>query len=240
MIYQTFAQIYDELMDKELYSQWINFTAENVSHASSILELGCGAGHVALALDECGYDVTALDISQEMLTLAKDHQISANAHFMLVQADMTDLEDFPVYDAIICYCDSLCYLKNEQEFSQTFEEVFCHLDDDGIFLFDVHTPYKMQLFDGYSYHAEQAETILLWDSERGELPNSVIHHLAIFKSTDGRIYERFGEVHEQLTFELDVYLKLLKRVGFSKIEVLADFGKQVSPHSERWFFKVKK
>jgi SAM-dependent methyltransferase len=61
-----------------------------------VLELACGTGRVTLALAERGYDVTGVDISEGMLTLARRKAAGCAAavrdRLTLVHQDMTQLD----------------------------------------------------------------------------------------------------------------------------------------------------
>lgn len=240
MIYQSFASIYDELMDPQLYEQWINYAENHLPPRSSILELGCGSGHLAIALSQRGYKMTGLDQSSAMLTLARQYQEDASEHFMLIEGDMTDLADFPMYDSIISFCDSICYLPSENVVKQTFQEVYNHLKPGGKFLFDVHTPSKIKEFEDYSVHFETEDAVLLWDSYEGDEELSAEHYLTIFKEQKDNSYQRFDEHHYQRTYELTTYKDMLQQVGFKDIIVTADFDQDIQLDSKRWFFEVRK
>ena len=61
------------------------------------------------------------------------------------------------------FCDSLNYLQTEQDVIRTFERVQQHLKQGGLFLFDVHSLYKMNaLFidQTYAYNGEEISYIL--------------------------------------------------------------------------------
>ena len=78
MIYQSFAQLYDQLFDQELYKRWLDFTLnygtlDRVFTGSKCLELAGGAGRLAVMLAQRHYDVTVADFSSEMLSLASQH-----------------------------------------------------------------------------------------------------------------------------------------------------------------------
>lgn len=47
---------------------WLNIAKQ---YGDSILELGCGTGRITIPLIEAGFNVTGLDISESMLSLAK-------------------------------------------------------------------------------------------------------------------------------------------------------------------------
>lgn len=54
-----------------------------------VLDVGCGSGYGSLKLQQAGYDVTGVDISEEMIRLAKQKRSNENIRFQ--QADINDL-----------------------------------------------------------------------------------------------------------------------------------------------------
>ncbi|GEK92070.1 SAM-dependent methyltransferase [Alkalibacterium kapii] len=240
MEYNWFAKVYDDLMDDTLYEKWLKYTSEHIGKNKDILELGCGTGILGIKMKEAGYDVTGLDLSEEMLSLAYNRQLEAGVTFPLVQGDMRDLTDLPVYSNVVCYSDALCYMKNEGELLSVFKEVNSKLDKEGLFLFDVHSTYQVSEFLKTSFHAETDDIVFLWDTFEGEQPYSVEHQLSFFvKEKDGR-YSRYEELHEERTYPLATYKELLKQAGFKDIEIKADFTEEVTSESKRWFFSCSK
>lgn len=240
MTYGVFAQVYNELMDDEVFLNWRDYTKTHVPSGFSILELGCGNGQLGILLKEAGYEIEGLDLSEEMLSLAQVRQEEAGVHFPLIHGDMRDLTDFDEYEAIISYCDSLCYLPKTEDFKQTFAEAYAHLKDDGVFLFDVFTTEHIKRLDGYSYHDELPGIVFMWDSFPGEHTDSIEHDLSFFIEKEEGTYEREIELHQERTYPIDTYLKMLKEAGFTTIEVSADFDQEVTGENTRWFFKARK
>ncbi|WP_018659465.1 class I SAM-dependent DNA methyltransferase [Allofustis seminis] len=239
--YNTFAELYNRFMNPSLYEQWKEYiTNRTAITGAKILDLGCGAGHLGVRLAKEGAQYVGLDLSEEMLTQAATKQQEQNVAFPLVQGDMRDLDGFGLFDGIVSFCDSLCYLTNDGDWLRVFSEVFNHLTDSGIFLFDIHSLYQMAQYDGFSYHDIEADQILLWDSFSGDVPYSCEHYLTIMKSMDNKIYQRFDEVHVQRTYPIEVVIEQLKKAGFSKINVIAEFGQDVKAESRRLFFEVRK
>ncbi len=74
--YAHLSKMYDYLMDDVDYNQWVdyldNFIKKHYSNAERILELACGTGNITRGLAQKGYRVDAVDISDEMLTIAQD------------------------------------------------------------------------------------------------------------------------------------------------------------------------
>ena len=241
MAYEIFANVYDQLMDDDLFKKWFSYTEKYVPHPkASILELGCGNGQLGILLKQAGYDITGLDLSAEMLSLAKQRQEEAGVNFPLFQVDMRDLSSFGRYDAIISFCDTLCYLQTFDDLMSVFEQAYAHLDEGGVFLFDVFTTEHIASLDGYSYHDELPGLVFTWDSFTGVELHSVEHELSFFIEQDNGQYERYDELHRERTYPLEQYLDALKKVGFTKIEVSADFDQKITGENIRWFFKAEK
>lgn len=240
MIYQTFAKLYDELFDAELYQEWRGFVERNVDdHNAPLLELACGAGQLAILLKQAGYDVTGFDLSEEMLSLADQHAQEADVALPLIQGNMLDLSELGQYQTVTCFADSLCYLPNEAALLQTFKQVAQHLSNQGQFLFDVITPYQTDtVYPGYMYNYRDEDRAFLWSSESDEWPHSVVHDLTFFIYNDRKAaYDEVAELHHERTYELSTYNSLLAKAGFKSVNVTADFG-QTQPDSKttRWFF----
>lgn len=244
MNYTTFAQLYDQLMDQEVYASWVDYFKQRVGpDPGTILDLGCGAGALTLRLKQAGYQMEGLDLSDEMLSLASERMNEADDFFPVYQGDMTDLSGLGQYQAVISTLDSLCYLADHAELYQVFHEVYVHLEKQGKFLFDVHSIYQMdQIFPDYMYNYQDEEKAFLWHSYPTDVTHGIEHELTFFvKDNLTKNYHRLSEYHYERTYALGEYVSLLKKVGFKNVEVKADFGlSAVQMESRRWFFCCEK
>lgn len=84
MIYKGFSGVYDTLMAHAPYDQWVEWIENTLSaygkDAVRILDLACGTGEMSVRLAEKGYDVTGVDISEDMLAQAQQKQPLTAAH----------------------------------------------------------------------------------------------------------------------------------------------------------------
>lgn len=238
--YGVFAQVYNELMDETVFFEWRDYVLEHLDSKSTILELGCGSGQLGILLKEQGFEMTGLDLSEDMLSYAQFYQDEMGIHFPLIQGDMRNLEELGEFEAIISFCDSLCYLPEKEDMKKTFTEAYQHLKKDGQFLFDVFTTEHMDTLDGYAYHDELPGIVFIWDSFPGEHPHSIEHDLSFFIEKEDGTYERQEELHKERTYPIETYRVMLKQAGFQKIEVTADFGEKITGKNTRWFFKAQK
>ncbi|MRH46610.1 methyltransferase domain-containing protein [Lactobacillus reuteri] len=246
MIYQSFAQLYDQLFDPEMYHNWEKFTLDNLRpQTTSILDLAGGSGRLGVMLAARGFDITVADFSAEMLSLADQHAAEAGVDLHLVQADMRNLESFPKYDAITCYADSFCYLDDASAVQQTFVEIAKHLKNDGVFLFDVITPHQTDdIYPGYMYNYEDDnhQRAFLWQSfKNDDISHGAIHELTFFTRGDDGRYDRVSETHYEQAYELPLLKQMLTQAGFRSIEVGTNFSTVMNENNPtRWFFKCQK
>ena len=246
MNYQKFAHVYDQVMDQQLYDEWTDYAVRSFSHSAKrpvrkVMELACGTGEVSMRLDDKGYEVIGVDLSKNMLEIAEKK--AQGRHIEWLQADMRVLEEVPITDAVTLFSDSLCYLTDFEDVVSVFEAVYDHLEEGGIFLFDVHSLHQMkEVFPGYQYHFVEDDFAFLWQSYELDEPGSVEHVIDMYiKQEDGNLYEHFQEVHEEQTFPIEMVEAALEMVGFTDIKVTADFGRsQVQETSPRWFFQAVK
>lgn len=242
--YEKFASVYDAIMDDTLYDKWTDFSLRHLpkKKGAKLLELACGTGIQSLHFAQAGFDVTGLDLSQDMLDLAAKRVKKAHVNIPFVQGNMLDLSAVGTFDYVTCYSDSICYMQDEVEVGDVFKQVYDHLKEGGVFIFDVHSTYQIdEVFPGYSYHENAEDFAMVWDSYADDAPHSVVHELTFFiQDEDGR-FTRYDEVHEERTYEVLTYDILLEQAGFKSFKLYADFeDKEPTETSRRWFFVCEK
>lgn len=246
MNYEKFAYLYDQLMSDAPYEQWVSFVLavmkQNGIFNGKILDVGCGTGNTAISLSERGFDVTAVDLSDEMLIVAKEKSQEKLADIKFFQQDMRELEGLGTFDVVISFCDSVNYLNNQDEIAATFQGVYDHLSSNGIFVFDVHSIYKIdEIFKENTFVDSGEDIAYIWECFSGELDHSVEHELSFFFKNRSGLYERFDELHKQRTYPIEVYRQALETTGFKVEQVTGDFSfDTLAENSERWFFVAKK
>jgi ubiquinone/menaquinone biosynthesis C-methylase UbiE len=247
MSYEHFAYLYDELMKDAPYEEWVEFVQKKVNlydvPGDQLLDLGCGTGELSIRLAKVGFSVTGVDLSEDMLAVAHAKAEEAGVKIPFFEQNMADLEGQGDFNIITIFCDSLNYLPSEEDVFQTFSNVFQHLTDQGIFMFDVHSLYKMnQVFINQTYALNEDHIAYIWNSFPGEKANSVEHELSFFVLDEAAgKYDRYDELHFQQTFPIKQYSSWLEYAGFEVLEVTADFNStEPEPNSERIFFVARK
>jgi cyclopropane fatty-acyl-phospholipid synthase-like methyltransferase len=244
--YQHFAFLYDVLMDEAPYEKWLDFFQKKVSghlnSAKSLLDIGCGTGTLAIQLAGQGFNVTGVDLSDEMLAVSASKLAETDQRITFVQQDMRQLQLGQTFPIATAFCDVINYLESFEDVKETFSSVYDHLDDGGLFLFDVHSVYKMDhIFQGASFCSADPELSYIWECFEGAHEHSIEHELSFFVQEDNGFYRRYDETHKQRTFDKADYVLALEDAGFKLISVEGDFEEGAPhEHAERLFFTAIK
>lgn len=212
--YEYLAKYYDYLLgDEEAFNFWLEYI--NAKDYHTVLELASGSGVLAGILKKQGKEVTASDISKEMKEVATNN---FDGEYLIL--NMIDFDLHKKYDLILCVCDSINYLY-EEELEQMFKSVYKHLNDGGRFIFDMHNPKRLKEFDEeYIEEGQVDENVYYqWTINSDTFDRTVNEHFT-FYTPEGMIREQ----HTQNVFEPSVVKEKLESVGLES-EVVMDFIK---------------
>ncbi|WP_141431450.1 class I SAM-dependent methyltransferase [Bacillus sp. 03113] len=247
MSYEKFAYLYDSLMKDVPYEKWVSLIERKKEKykvkGNRFLDLACGTGELSIRLANAGYEVTGVDLSSDMLAVAQSKSGQNEKRIFFIEQNMCELQLTETYDFVGIFCDSLNYLETNTDVIQTFKIVSNHIKNGGLFLFDVHSLFKINdIFVDQSFTFKEEEVCYIWDCYLGEYENSVEHELTFFQldQASGH-YHRYDELHKQRTFPIEKYVEWLDFAGFEVLEVIADFF-DMDPveQSERIFFIARK
>ena len=210
--FEYLAKYYDYLLgDEEAFDFWLEYI--NAKDYHTVLELASGSGVLAGILKKQGKEVTASDISKEMKEVATNN---FDGEYLIL--NMIDFDLHKKYDLILCVCDSINYLY-EEELEQMFKSVYKHLNDGGRFIFDMHNPKRLKEFDEeYIEEGQIDENVYYqWTINSDTFDRTVNEHFT-FYTPEGMIQEQ----HTQNVFEPSVVKEKLESVGLES-EVVMDF-----------------
>ena len=128
--YNQYASIYFENTVNLDVTHLIEPFTSYLEEGASVLDLGCGSGRDSLTFLNMGYDVTALDGSEEMCSLASIH---TDLDVLHMQYEDLDFEE--VFDGIWA-CASLVHLEKE-ELPGVLKKISQALNPGGIFYMSV-------------------------------------------------------------------------------------------------------
>ncbi|MGN4124393.1 class I SAM-dependent DNA methyltransferase [Lysinibacillus sphaericus] len=243
--YERFAQVYDELQIDIPYSRYVEWVMRHAPSKQypSLLDIGCGTGVLGLLLADAGYKVSGVDLSEEMLAIAAERFAAVGLQIPLYCMSMHELDGFAELDAVTIAIDSLNYVVEEAHVYATLERIFEALREGGQLFFDVHSLFKMdEIFLDGPFTYDDGDISYVWHTEPGDFEHAVVHQMT-FYVRDGAsdLYERFDEEHIQRTFQIEQYMTWLRTIGFTDVEVTADFTDEAPENeSERIFIRAVK
>jgi SAM-dependent methyltransferase len=133
----------------------IAFYVEEARRAGkSILDLGCGTGRLLIPLAEAGLTVTGLDLSTDMLAVAKRKVArlapEAQGRASLVTGDMRRFDLKKRFDAVIVPFRGFQHLPTPEDQKAALRCIRDHLEDGGTLVLDVLEPILEVLVTGTS------------------------------------------------------------------------------------------
>ncbi|MFC7060700.1 methyltransferase domain-containing protein [Halobacillus seohaensis] len=241
MSYQQMAEVYDELMKDAPYDQWVAWTKHMIEkygpRTQQMLDLGCGTGEITTRLS-ADFQLTGVDLSAEMLSVASSKERSDQVRWL--RQDIAQLEGLYGFDCVISYCDVINYITDESQLTSVFSHVNTALNDQGLFMFDVHSvDHILENLYGQTFAEVYDELSYIWFCDPNETEFSITHDLTFFLQK-GNLYDRFDETHYQKGYPIDVLKKLLKQTGFVIERISSDFSCDESYEGNRIFFVCRK
>lgn len=226
--YNEFAYIYDELMTDFNYQDWANYIFEifnkNKINPENVLEMACGTGNLTYEFAKKGYKVTAFDLSEEMLSIAYE-KLGQYKRVKLLNLDMTSFKLSDKYQAVVSICDSINYITSEEELLEVFNNVYSHLEEDGIFIFDINSYYKLtNIIGNNTFVNDNEENFYVWENYFEENEKIVNFYLTFFVKDDSGMYERFDEHHKERAYTVFDIENNLKKAGFKDIKYYEAFS----------------
>lgn len=246
MIYANFAAVYDRLMQDVPYDRWVENLEELFRRfgiaGKRVLDLGCGTGNVAIPLAKKGYQVTALDLSPEMLDLAEHKAREAGVKITFTCQDMRELDIPGEIDLVISMCDSMNYLLTAGELQQVLAKAAGVLRDGGWLVFDLNSAYKIErIFGDNTYTLLDEDVAYIWENDYDPPERICNMQLTFFVQKANGLYERFAEHHRERAYTVDEVHQALKAAGFRPAGVLAEDNlAPPGPETERVYFIAQK
>lgn len=237
--YEDFAEVYDTFMDETPYEEWADFVTTALKNAGIsnglVLDLGCGTGTMTELLAKAGYDMIGVDLSDRMLNIAMRKREKSGRDILYLEQDMREFELYGTVGAVICLCDSLNYLLEEEDLLQTFRLVNNYLDPGGLFLFDFNTVYKYETVIGDTVIAENRDDCsFIWENYYDAAEKLNEYDLTIFVREKNDLFRKFTETHLQRGYTLPVIKNLVEKSGMIFQRAIdADTHGEVTAKSER-------
>ena len=241
MAYNEFAYFYDEFNGEAdydaLFAYVLRKLKENGIQNGIVADFGCGTGDLTLMLSQAGYDVIAVDQSEEMLAVLRDKadQLGIADGLLLLRQNLLELDLFGTIRAAVSTFDTYSHIGPWQNFEKAIRRAAFFMEKGGVFLFDLNTPYKnRQVLGENLFTVEGPDASCRWQNhylaEEQAVEISIDIH---YNDTDEDFHEQFKEY----SYELQQVTQVLEKYGFAvqSVEDGESFG-ALQPDSQRFIF----
>ena len=203
-LYKKLSEVYRKLSLESFSLSFgealLSYLKDNSIPVRKGIDLCCGTGDLCRYFSEHGIEMTGVDLSPEMIAIAK----TAAPGCRFLCEDVSELPDGLQADFVTCMDDSINHITSKESLAAIFDSVWELLPEGGIFAFDIVDPdaltvgetYSVAGMDGYTgeYTIREDENtgmlnIILRVFENGKERLSV--------TSEERIYER-NEIWEML------------------------------------------
>ncbi len=248
MIYDLLANHYNSINRQINQGSWVDFYESVFKKYATkkpelILDLGCGTGKITLELARRGYDMTGVDISPQMLDIARGEAEKAGLekkNLWLAQ-DICDFELYGTVEVCISSLDTINHLLSDEEVLSCFSLVHNYLDPDGLFIFDINGRYKFEsIYADNTYAYEEKNSVLIWQNRYNKRKKICDFYITLFeKQKDGR-YVRCDDIQLERMYKISEMKNFLSECGFEFIGAYSDFDfSPATDNSERIFIVAR-
>lgn len=185
-----------------------------------VVDLGCGSGILAEAMTAAGYDVVGVDLSPDMIDIARRRAPRARFH-------IGSLLDFPLPPCIAACAvgEILSYLLDDRlgpaALPDLLRRIHAALLPGGVFLGDVATPDRVPPPGRSRGFREGPDWAVLVEAE--EAGRILTRHITTFRKV-GDLYRRSRETHRQHLVAPEEMTGWLRDAGFDT--TAAAYGEQ--------------
>jgi len=175
--------------------------------------------------------------------------------------DMREFELYGTVAAAVSICDSMNYITDLEDLTQVFRLVNNYLDPNGLFIFDMNTPYKYEeLLADNTFAEVRDESSFIWENYYDEEERINEYALTLFiretpdeedidvddeeeyswsGGSDG-VYHRYTETHYQRAYTLDEVRAAAEEAGLIWVAAYDAFTKEsVREDSERIYIVLR-
>ncbi len=188
----------------------------NLPEKAKVLDMACGAGRHSILFAQKGYDVTAVDLSESLLTVARSSAKDFGLNIKFIKSDLRDFKSKENFNLAVNLFTSFGYFENDEENFKVFKIAFDHLFKSGYFVLD---------YFNKTYVEKNLVSRSIEQIEGGEIIQSrkIENKRVIKKITISRNGEQKHFMESVRMYEKEELLSALKNLGFDILNIFGDF-----------------
>jgi cyclopropane fatty-acyl-phospholipid synthase-like methyltransferase len=214
-MYKEFSKIYDYFMENCEYDFWINQIYEILDkykkNEGTLIDIGCGTGEMLCRFSQ-KYESVGLDLSVEMLTIAKKKMKNLPSPCLLFHGDMVDFNCGKKFDIAVSLFDTVNHLSSNEDLEQHLKTVKSNLNREGIYIFDIiDREFMTLMFPNRLFLDNRKKITVIWEHE---IENGIdfIDATYFLKNKMGT-YDKMTEVYEKKIFTDEEIKNAIKKSG---------------------------
>ena len=247
MIYDLIAPFYDAVNKDINYSEWADFIEQIIQRDYKLgkpelaLDLGCGTGKMTIELASRGYDMTGIDISVEMLDIAKSEAEKMGLDILWLCQDITSFELYGTVDVAVSCLDTVNHITSKSDLVSFLLLVHNYLIPDGLFIFDINGKYKFEnIYAEETYVMEENGSVCIWQNNYDPKSKLCDFLITIFTECDDGRYVREEEMQTEKMYTVKQMSSVLTKSGFELIGAYSDYAFSPADDScERIYFVAR-
>jgi ubiquinone/menaquinone biosynthesis C-methylase UbiE len=182
-----------------------------------MLDLCCGAGHLAQHFLAHDYSVIGIDLSEAMLHYARennsDYVDSGKADF--IEGDAADFSVDKRFDLVVSTYDSLNHLESEEKLLSCFECV--SKVNDAYFIFDLNTRAGLKHWTNVQVDDSDDNILLIRRGFYDEAGTKAMMKITGFCRRPDRLFEQFEETVFNIAYDLNRVRAALHDTGYKSV-----------------------
>jgi SAM-dependent methyltransferase len=228
LAYATLAPYYDRFTADYEYDGWLAQIDDRARALGVLgrraLDVGCGTGKSFAPLLARGYEVTACDLCEEMVDLARAKFEDLVEEIFV--ADMRALPSDERFDLVTCIDDGINYLLSDEELVAAFQGVADVLAPGGVYAFDVNSLRTYRSAFAQTFVREDAGALFCWRGEAAATfgaGDSASATIEVFVAEDDEAWRRTTSRHFQRHHEPAVIRAALASAGLECAAVVGQW-----------------
>lgn len=241
---KSFASIYDEVMNNVPYDYWYKYLIDLLDYINKdpqkVIDLACGTGNMTFRFaDKKNWDLYGVDISDEMLEIARDKAIKKKSDVKFFQKDLRYFYPDIKFDLAFSLFDSLNYILEYDDLKKIFKNTYNFLKDDGIFIFDMNTIKRLMSIEPGTMLLKGDDYSCFWEDIIDKENKIWKVKLKIYFGENRVNY--YKEVHKETSYPIRDVIAALKWAGFTEVEVFSAYTFNKAKESDnRVYFVASK
>lgn len=235
--YDQIADWYDYLQASIDYETWADFlTKLDRRHGRTnrsgdgrggrplMLDLGCGTGKTAFAMEAKGYDIIGIDLSEKMLMRAREEAGEIDSNALFLQQDICDFELYGTVDLAVCLLDTVNHITRKNQLRQLFKLCSNYLNQDCLLIIDIGTEKHFSttlgnnvFYQDIAMNGDVPAFTMLWQNHWQPGRGISISEITVFAETDNGFYERYDETIRERYYDWRTLKKIAEAEGLKLV-----------------------